>query len=694
MGRTNLMKLDIQYFAAVASISCTTLSQSIANNTSTIRITFTVTRTSGTTWWQDYRTATITCDGQSKTAQIRLLSNEQSGSCYADFTVSHNANGTKSVSYTGYVYVGTQVGDFSASGSTNLPTIPRYANITSFTVSKRDETSVKYNWSADAACDYAWYSTNNGSTWSALPSNNIITGLSAGTTYNFKLRVRRTDSQLTTDSGTVAQSTYNYPYVSSAPNFIIGDTITIGLYNPLNRTFTVDIKCGQNLIETLTVIPESSHITQPTIDYDTSEDEQLWYQQILNNTSGTYTATATYSTHTTASKSATFSVDTTTSVPTFNLFEWEDVNPTTLALTGDSSTVVLGYSNIEATISTSNKAQANNEATMSYYLYECGGQSTTINYSDSESVSGTINKATSGSFKVSAVDSRGLSTPITLNSQNIINYSNLVKGEANISRVGEVSEQAELEFEGDMWVGNFGYTTNDIVNVTYRYKTGDNDWTTGTTVITPTIDQNGHFSFSGLIKGDTNTGFDEANVYTIEFTVYDKLSSVTYTVTLAAGKPHLAWYKDGLAVMGKYDENRDDALQVFGNLNIIGNLLTYGSQFIETGNGYIRIKTSNSGGIQICWGIIEGTTNVNSTWGNIYSSGSVGIGEYFPVEFSSIPALTCSPMVGKSSANSCWYSTIVYDKTQITSIQIHRATAATSYKYQFPYIAIGTYTNN
>lgn len=144
----------------------------------------------------------------------------------------------------------------------DLDTVPRYANITSFSVSKRDLTSVKFNWSADASCDYAWYSTNNGASWSALPNSNIVSGLSPNTGYNFKLRVRRTDSQLTTDSGVYYQTTYDIAKISSAPNLNLGDNELIQYSNPSGSTIKLSI---QNTAGTLfycndRVVSDSSYI--------------------------------------------------------------------------------------------------------------------------------------------------------------------------------------------------------------------------------------------------------------------------------------------------------------------------------------------------------------------------------------------------------------------------------------------------
>ena len=136
-------------------------------------------------------------------------------------TVPHNSDGTGSCYIYGIIYgpSGTSMGGRVVEGdaTVTLDRIPRYTSITSFTVSKRNETSVTYNFSTADICDYAEYSTNNGSSWTGVDiadgksGSFNVTGLSPNTTYNFKLRVRRKDSQLKTESSTVQQTTYKVP---------------------------------------------------------------------------------------------------------------------------------------------------------------------------------------------------------------------------------------------------------------------------------------------------------------------------------------------------------------------------------------------------------------------------------------------------------------------------------------------------
>ena len=51
--------------------------------------------------------------------------------------------------------------------------------------------------------------------------------------------------------------------------------------------------------------------------------------------------------------------------PTFYNFIFEDINSTTVSLTGNNQNVIIGYSNVRATIPLEYKAIANKQATMS-----------------------------------------------------------------------------------------------------------------------------------------------------------------------------------------------------------------------------------------------------------------------------------------------------------------------------------------
>ena len=78
--------------------------------------------------------------------------------------------------------------------------LPRYANFTRHYVSGTTLNTLSVHWEVDANCDVYQYSLNGGAWTDCSWPNYTISGLSPGTKYNIRTRVRRTDSQLYTTS--------------------------------------------------------------------------------------------------------------------------------------------------------------------------------------------------------------------------------------------------------------------------------------------------------------------------------------------------------------------------------------------------------------------------------------------------------------------------------------------------------------
>lgn len=250
--------------------------------------------------------------------------------------------------------------------------------------------------------------------------------------------------------------------------------------------------------------------------------------------------------------------------PKFTLFDFEDVNTKTLALTGNKLNVIKGYSNVKATIKSANKAVAQKYSTMSKYRFACGDKSTDITYSASTDVNGTINGVTNGTFNVYAIDSRNNSTLVTKLANKIVDYKPLEKGNITVNRNNGVSEEVTLKINGKIDSVNFGAKTNSITYSKYRYKaTKTPNWSEYQDLKLTVKD--GVFTFDGLIKGDTEKlGFDINNSYQIELLVKDELSEVTFTATFGSGIPNIALSKNGVGIMGKYDEDEGGLLQIAG----------------------------------------------------------------------------------------------------------------------------------
>ena len=307
--------------------------------------------------------------------------------------------------------------------------------------------------------------------------------------------------------------------------------------------------------------------------------------------------------------------------PTFNDYVFEDINPTTVALTGNDQDVIIGYSNVMATISTANKATANKEATMSKYRFISGTMSADANYSSDSDVNVTLNKVPSGVFNLYAIDNRNNSKSVEKTANNIINYSDITKENISLERTTGVSKETTLTFNGTWWNDDFGDVTNSLT-ATYKYKKiGESSYITGTTPLTLTISGN-NYSFTGFIAGDEgNNGFDINYSYDIQVIVEDELSSATFTAQLSSGIPHIAYAKDGISIMGKYNDVLGGALQIEGQ------------PVFESGSNINGSYIKYADGTMICHKDHDfGSQSFYSSWGSLYETDALSLGN-FPVEF-------------------------------------------------------------
>lgn len=251
--------------------------------------------------------------------------------------------------------------------------------------------------------------------------------------------------------------------------------------------------------------------------------------------------------------------------PTFDNFNFADVNEKTIALTGDNTSIIKGYSNIKVTIPSSMKATANKEATMSKYRASIGtANPVDITYSSDNEVSGIVNNADLSTINVYAIDSRNNSKLVSKQATNFINYSVVTKGNIDVLRTNGVSEDVTLKINGTYSNIDFGQVVNSIKSAQYRYRVkGTNGWSDYKD-LSLTISGN-NFSYDGLIKGDTESlGFNISNSYDIEVLVKDELSEVTFTDTLGSGIPNIALHKNGVGIMGKYDDEEGGLFQING----------------------------------------------------------------------------------------------------------------------------------
>lgn len=545
-------------------------STSTEHNTSNIKVTATL-KSNGTSWSSNY-VSTLTIywhdnreNYDRKVAEVSTKSLGTNASLTAEGTidVTHNTNGSLS----GYAYAYFSQGSSSggwcpASGGvttdwTELTNIPRYATITSFSVSPRDETSVIYSYTVDANCDYAWYSTDNGASWHDLPPSNIVSGLAANTTYNFKLKVRRTDSQLTTDSGTYTQTTYNYPYATSMPNFTIGNALTIGLYNPLGRSVSV-VGIGAN---GSTIFSGSTSGTSLT-GFNDSGSVNNQYASIPNSQSGTYQVKVTYGSSNITKTGGTYTVNTSVCSPSITSATYQDTNSTVTAITQNNQLIVRNQSTVQYNAT---GLTVKNSASIASCKVSVNNNTYNLTVSGTSASGGNaaIDSANDVTATITLTDSRGLTATKTI----------------TIQMVDWVLPTAIITLERQ---NNF--YSNTFINVDANYSSVDSK---NTITIKARYKKTTASSWSSYVTLQDNVqstlNLDNLYEWNVQVVLTDLFGSTTYNLTLQKGMPIM--YIDTLnnSVGVNCFPSNEESLEI-GGKTIFDMIYPVGSVYISVNN--------------------------------------------------------------------------------------------------------------
>lgn len=350
-----------------------------------------------------------------------------------------------------------------------------------------------------------------------------------------------------------------------------------------NDSFTDDLvvqyldRTGTGDFVTLKTI--SNYESGDTFSFTNAELETLYASAPNENAVGLKVYLNTYSGQTLigASSSQSKWVYIFESNPTFSNFGFEDINATTVALTGDETVNVNGYSNIQITIPVADKAIAKKGATMVDYVVT--GLDEPIPYSSSEDVTATITNCSTGVYDVYARDSRGNTTLVTKLATSTISYEPIYLDLQNSSVVrtdNGTGDGATLTIRGTIWNGDFGDVNNSITSAVYRLKTTDSSgsYVTGTTDITPTINQDGTITFTGNIRSDAaDYSWELDDSYDIQIEISDELSTYIINLVLNSGKPNIALHKMGVSIGAPYDETLGGSLQIDGEPYAMGDTL-------------------------------------------------------------------------------------------------------------------------
>lgn len=419
-------------------------------------------------------------------------------------------------------------------------------------VSKTETTAV-IRWSADSVVNYLWFSTNNGYSWYGISvadnttGTYTISGLSANTSYQVKTRVQIKSTQRTVDSTALTVKTFAFPYASSMPNFTIGDQLTIGLYNPLNRSIIVDVIAANSaLISSVTTTGTS--ITG----YNSSSIVDAFYASIPNNIDGTYSVKVTYDEHISTLSGGTYRVNVDDCSPVWENLSYWDSNSAVTAITDNSAWIV---QNKSTPVYFAQRVYARKSASVSSCYVEVENnivhlqlvQGATYVYAIGQGLE--IDSANDIEAVFNLVDSRGITKRETL-TLTMLEYHEptgicSVRRESNYYAVSYIKADADYSF----------INGKNEVTITYSGRREDQ----------------GSATLSGnLTDGVESTIYADKNYsWIFDITITDSFGeSVTYRETLSYGTPILFIDKKRNAVGVNCLPDFYNSFEVNGNLYV------------------------------------------------------------------------------------------------------------------------------
>lgn len=449
-------------------------------------------------------------------------------------TIYHNSDGTKSfsASISGWLY---SYGNTSGSGSFDLPTIPRYFSSTpKLELTSKTETSATFKWSTSENASVIQYKIDNGSWVDVETGVNkssgtfTVNGLSANTNYTIYGDFKRADSGLwATTKPSVNMSTYAYPYCNSTPNFIIGNSLTLGLYNPLGRSVKVNIigADGSQCTEDTTTGTSLTGYTNETC-------KNNFYKSIPNSNTGKYKVKVTYgSVVNTANNGNTYSTNANECSPVFSTFTYKDNNTNVTAITGNNQILVKGLSTLYVMIASANKMTTKRSATPKNYNITCDTLNKNVDYSTNniEVLVGAIANAGNKRINVKAFDSRN-NNATAYKDITVLDYNKPVIN-ASVKRLNDFENQTTLSIRGTftkVLINNVN--KNTIKTIQYRYRETSGNWSNWTTV-TFTLNDNKYSCNDVILSLDNTKSFE------FEIKVTDNLDSNTSATGVGVGKP-------------------------------------------------------------------------------------------------------------------------------------------------------------
>ena len=556
-------------------------SVNVASNKSTL--TWTLTSAGGASAYYTIDDTTVTINGtqvyyKARTAWDDRVFPAAKGSVSGTLDVTHNSNGTKSVTvvFMTRVYV---YGPVDYGGTMTLTSIDRTAPTVSCSISNITANSFKITATSSATADLWDYSLDDGitgtefSTTAGTSASTTVTGLSPNTTYYVRVSVRKKSNHVYGESSTTTVKTLGGAIINSCPT-ITADAATV-TFKPNVTVYDASFSCylsiwnGSTEYLALSARTWSKGTADRTITLSQTERADLLdaMASIKSFTATIKVVTKSGTTQIGSTSTCTCTVQTTSanSGPTMTAFSFKDSRSATSTLTGDDQLFIQGYSYLYVTPGV---ATAKNGASIVSYAATCNG------VTNSNTTGAAINLyevAKSGTVDVvvTATDSRGYTVSST-QQITVIPYAKPKVSDISLRRTNDIEAEMQLTFNGSIspiTVG--GAQKNSLLYVQYRYKlTSASSYGSYTSILSSVTQSGTSFSFSNLelCNLDANSSYD--------FHLYirdqlNTLSALSLYFTVPQGTPLVALRKKKVGIN---TPTPDAALHVVGDGHFEGDV--------------------------------------------------------------------------------------------------------------------------
>lgn len=258
-----------------------TQSTSAENNTRTIKYKFIAEGGSSSIYYHHNNVFQLNGETVYTGSQSEAI---ETGTVLVEGTYTINQNNTTKlrVDMDGGIY--SYENNINTANEWDLDTIPRYAKV-NISLNSKTLNSINLNYSTDSTIDGIWVSKNGGAWESgyAVSSPININGLSPNTKYTLKIKVKRLDSQLYSESNTIEVTTYDIAKISSLNNFEHGNSTSIVITNPSGSSLNLVMKIGNTQI-----LSKSISAGTNTINFSDTELDNIYK---LYGSSNSLTAT-------------------------------------------------------------------------------------------------------------------------------------------------------------------------------------------------------------------------------------------------------------------------------------------------------------------------------------------------------------------------------------------------------------------